>query len=60
MNEEYKVYGGGSTQNTKDWTGNKTATFVTLAASNHSEGERQVNDYYATEPRAMELLLAEE
>lgn len=31
-----------------------------MAASNHSEGERQVNDYYATEPRAMELLLAEE
>ena len=44
----------------KDWVGNKAATFVTLAASNHSKGERQQHDYYATEPRAMELLLAEE
>lgn len=44
----------------KDWIGNKPAVFVTLAASNHSEGERQQHDYYATEPFAMELLLAEE
>lgn len=34
--------------------------FRTLAASNHSDGERQRHDYYATEPKAMELLLAEE
>lgn len=44
----------------KDWTGNSTSTFSTLAASNHSAGERQQHDYYATEPKAMELLLAEE
>ena len=44
----------------KDWIGNKAATFATLAASNHSEGERQEHDYYATEPHAVELLLAEE
>lgn len=44
----------------RDWTGNKATTFVTLAASNHSAGERQQHDYYATEPKAMELLLAEE
>ena len=30
----------------KDWTGNKKSTFVTLGASNHSEGEREVNDFY--------------
>jgi len=60
MNEHYNTYGRGNTQNVKDWVGNKAATFVTLAASNYSEGERQVNDYYATEPKAMELLLAEE
>lgn len=44
----------------KDWTGNSTSTFSVLAASNHSAGERQQHDYYATEPKAMELLLAEE
>lgn len=44
----------------KDWIGNKEAAFATLAASNHSDGERQGHDYYATEPKAMELLLAEE
>ena len=47
-------------QNEKDWIGNKAATFATLAASNHSDVERQEHDYYATDPKAMELLLAEE
>ncbi len=41
----------------KDWTGNKKSTFVTLGASNHSDGEREENDYYATEPLAGEELL---
>lgn len=31
--------------------------FRNLGASNHSEGERQAEDYYATEPLAAELLL---
>lgn len=44
----------------KDWVGNKPAVFVTLAASSHSSGERQQHDFYATEPHAIELLLAEE
>lgn len=44
----------------KDWIGNKAATFATLGASNHSKGEREVNDYYATEPKAVELLLEKE
>lgn len=44
----------------KDWIRNKAATFATLAASNHSKGEREVNDYYATEPKAVELLLEKE
>lgn len=34
--------------------------FVTLGASNHSKGERQLEDYYATEPKAVTLLLEEE
>ena len=33
-------------------------TFVTLGASNHSDTERESNDYYATDPKAVELLLA--
>lgn len=41
----------------KDLTGNKTAIFATLAASNHSEGEREINDYYATDSKAIDALL---
>lgn len=42
---------------TKDWTGNANSVFKTLGASNHTENERESNDYYATEPKAAELLL---
>ena len=31
-----------------------------MAASNHSDKERQVNDYYATDPKAIDLLLENE
>ena len=41
----------------KDWSGNTKSVFVCNGASNHSEGERQVDDYYATEPKALEMLL---
>lgn len=41
----------------KDWTGNGKSIFVCNGASNHSEGERQNEDFYATEPKALELLL---
>lgn len=34
--------------------------FVTLGASNHTEGERHPDDYYATEPKATELLMQEQ
>ena len=40
----------------KDWTGNKNSVFKTLGASNHTEEEREVNDYYATSPIAIDLL----
>lgn len=43
--------------NNKDWTGNRRTVFTTLGASNHSEGEREEHDYYATEPFAAEELL---
>lgn len=42
---------------TKDWTGNKNSIYKTLGASNHTDEQRETNDYYATEPRAAELLL---
>lgn len=41
----------------KDWTGNQNSIYKTLGASNHTEKEREANDYYATEPKALELLL---
>lgn len=41
----------------KDWIGNKPAVFVTLGASSHAKEDRQKHDYYATDPKAMELLL---
>lgn len=41
----------------KDWTGNQKSTFTCLGASNHSLTEREDNDFYATEPKALELLL---
>lgn len=40
----------------KDWTGNGNSIYKTLGASNHTENERENNDYYATEPKAAELL----
>ncbi|MBQ6908544.1 MAG: class I SAM-dependent methyltransferase [Synergistaceae bacterium] len=44
----------------KDWTGNYHSIYTTLGASNHALSERAENDYYATEPRAVELLLEQE
>lgn len=41
----------------KDWIGNGNSIFKTLGASNHVEAEREENDYYATEPKAIEILL---
>jgi len=41
----------------KDWVGNINSIYKTLGASNHTNKERQKHDYYATEPKAMEVLL---
>lgn len=40
----------------KDWQGNSNSVYSTIGASNHSDKERESNDYYATEPKAAELL----
>ena len=33
-----------------DWTGNSNSIYKTLGASNHTDKERQNDDFYATEP----------
>lgn len=40
----------------KDWTGNSKSIYTTLGASNHTDKERQGEDFYATDPIAAELL----
>lgn len=40
-----------------DWVGTKHSTFVTLGASNHTDHERAIADYYATDPIAAQWLL---
>lgn len=44
----------------KDWNGNKPTAFVQMGASNHSLLEREENDFYATDPSAIDDLLSVE
>ena len=41
----------------KDWSGNGKSVFVTLGASNHTDKEREPNDFYATDPIAVDKLI---
>ena len=41
----------------KDWTGTGASIYKQLGASNHTEDEREENDYYATEPSAIDDLI---
>lgn len=41
----------------RDWTGNRKSTFVSLGANNHTSIEREKNDFYATDPHALEIFL---
>lgn len=43
----------------KDWIGNSKSIYVTLGASSHSEVIREDDDYYATDPIALRLLIEE-
>ena len=43
-----------------DWIGNQHSLYVCNGASNHSDKERQSDDYYATEPEAVVELLKRE
>lgn len=40
----------------KDWTGNYNSIFTTLGASNHTDKERQNDDFYATDSVAIDGL----
>lgn len=41
----------------KDWTGNDKSAFVMIGASNHTDKKREQNDFYATNPHALEIFL---
>lgn len=41
----------------KDWIGDKNSIFKTLGASNHATKERENDDYYATDPIAIDTLI---
>ena len=43
-----------------DWTGHAASVFRAIGATNHSAREREANDYYATDPKAVDLLLTKE
>ena len=40
----------------KDWNGNSNSIWKTLGASNHTDKERQTEDFYATDPIAIDKL----
>ena len=42
----------------QDWIGNGKSVFRAIAASNHSNYEREPTDFYATDPKALEIFLA--
>lgn len=44
----------------KDWVGSYNSIYKTLGASNHTDKERETNDYYATDPVAIDKLLSVE
>ena len=41
----------------KDWTGDGNSIWKTLGASNHTDEEREQDDFYATDPDAVDKLL---
>lgn len=41
----------------KDWVGDKNSIYKTLGASNHTEQDREQNDFYATDPKSINVLI---
>lgn len=39
----------------QDWSGNNKSIWMALGASNHTDKERQAEDYYVTDSKALEL-----
>ena len=44
----------------KDWVGDSNSIFKQLGASSHTDKEREENDYYATDPKAIDDLFKQE
>ena len=43
-------------QQNNDWVGNRNSIYKAMGASNHTDKEREENDFYATEPKAIDVL----
>lgn len=43
-----------------DWKGKSRDIYVTMGASSHTDAEREKNDYYATDPIAIDILFSAE
>lgn len=41
----------------KDWVGSRCSALAMIGARGFAQNEREENDYYATEPKALEMLL---
>ena len=55
---QYDLFGNPIEEKPKiDWRGDTHSVFVTVGASNHSKGERQNEDFYASHPSAGEWLM---
>ena len=44
----------------KDWTGNKFSAHACIGTRNYAKEERQVDDFYATDPKAITALFRNE
>lgn len=44
----------------RNWIGNSKSVYSTLGSSSHTKEERQREDYYATDPKAIDLLFEQE
>lgn len=63
MNKSYDLFGNEIIEKEtkkKEWSGNARSMFVCNGDSSHATEDREENDFYATEPRAVEELLERE
>lgn len=63
MNKSYDLFGNEIIEKEtkkKEWSGNARSMFVCNGDSSHAIEDREENDFYATEPRAVEELLERE